>query len=76
MRNLVKSWKPKFGDAYWTVCTIYGGALSTEFFNWDDDMIDFCNYYCGNCFKSDEEAQAHLVEIYNKLYNRYNEEEV
>ena len=70
-----KLWKPKDGATYWTVNTTSGGALFTECFTWHEDMADICNYYCGNCFMTKEEAEAQSFEIYTKLMKYCNEKE-
>ena len=69
-------WKPEIGDTYWTVDMDSTRALVTESFTWNDDMTDFCNYYCDNCFKTREEAQAQSSDILAKLWKYYHEKEV
>ena len=70
-----KSWKPELGDTYWTVDMNSTRTLVTESFTWNDDMTDFCNYYCDNCFKTREEAQAQSSDILAKLWKYYHEKE-
>lgn len=70
-----KLWKPEVGDTYWIVNTLSNGALFTESSIWNEDMTDFCRYYCENCFKTREEAQAQSVEVYAKLTKYYNKKE-
>ncbi len=70
-----KPWKPEVNDIYWVVNKTSGGALSTEFYTWKGDMVDFSNYYCGNCFYTQEEAQAQSFELSCKLQKYYNEKE-
>ena len=70
-----KPWKPEIGDTYWTVDMNSTRALVTESFTWNDDMTDFCNYYCDNCFKTREEAQAQSSDILAKLWKYYHEKE-
>ena len=68
-------WKPEIGDEYWSVSTSCNGALISESFTWNENMIDLCSYYCGNCFKTQEEAQAQSYELFCKLHHYYNEKE-
>ncbi len=70
-----KPWKPEVDDIYWVANETSEGALFTEFYTWRGDMVDFSNYYCGNCFNTQEEAQAQSFEVLCKLQKYYNEKE-
>ena len=59
-------WKPKKGDEYWFI-----GASLVSCNNWDDDCMDYSLYYAGNCFETEEEAEAHKQEILDKLRKKY-----
>ena len=68
-------WRPEIGDEYWSVSMSCNGTLISESFTWNEDMIDLCSYYCGNCFKTQEEAQAQSSDILAKLWKYYHEKE-
>lgn len=70
-----KPWKPEIGDEYWAVSKYCNGELIVEYCIWREDINDLCNYYCGNCFDTKEEAQAQSSEVYAKLIHHYNKEE-
>jgi hypothetical protein len=60
-------WKPKIDDTYWYVDInghINGGS-------WDGCVVDYAYYYVGNCFETEEEAEAHKQEILDKLRKKY-----
>jgi hypothetical protein len=50
-----KAWKPKFGDAYYSIGP--GGVLEPG--TWLSDFIDLAMYKLGNCYCTTEEAEAH-----------------
>lgn len=49
-------WKPEAGKIYWAVDFCY--IQNTRPLQWADDRIDLCNCLCGNCFKTQKEAEA------------------
>lgn len=61
-----KPFKPKNGDKY----HICGFDLVYEK-TWIDDVVDYKNYYCGNYFRTEEEALKHRDELVNKLKEHY-----
>ena len=61
--------EPKEGERYWYVywVTDYIRVTDTPFA--DDDM-HYHHKYCGNCFRTEAEAEKHKYEIYEKLTGR------
>ena len=66
--------KPKEGEWYcmFMFCGDDFCVASTEFSNYD--VQDLTNAYCGNCFRTKEEANNHKAEIYEKLTGKKWEE--
>lgn len=71
-----KPWKPKVGDKYWVVTESISGGLYIETIKWNNDITDYCAYRCGNCFASEEEAEAQMYELRYTLSKYYTEKEV
>ena len=66
--------KPKDGKRYY-MFTFNGGKFCLAETVFDEYcIVDLTNVYCGNCFRTKEEAQKHKVEIYEKLTGRKWEE--
>ena len=59
--------KPKEGEWYYLFMFCGGDfcVASTEFSKYN--VQDLTNAYCGNCFRTKEEANNHKAEIYEKL---------
>lgn len=69
-RKIIKKpWKPKKGEQYWCATT-YCGAPQCE---WQDRMSDLAYYAIGNCFRTEEEAEAHKEETLARLKKIYDE---
>ena len=66
--------KPKSGEWYFMFLFCGGDfCIAGTQFN-EYSIQDLTNVYCGNCFRTREEAQKHKVEIYEKLTGRKWEE--
>ena len=65
--------EPKDGEGYWYV---YWGAgyIRVMEIPFEDDDMHYHHKYCGNCFRTEKEAEAHKYEIYEKLTGRKWEE--
>ena len=70
-----KPWKPKVGDKYYYVAESISGGLYVETLKWNNDITDYCAYRCGNCFASEEEAEAQMYELRYTLSKYYTEKE-
>ena len=49
-----KPWKPSGGDKYWYISS-NGSAC---YYHWTSDVLDFLFYKVGNCYRTQEEAEA------------------
>ena len=49
-------WKPKYGEAYWCV-NILDGVICNS---WADMWMDIIYYKLGNCYRTNEEAEANI----------------
>ena len=58
--------EPKEGESYWHV---YWGTeyIRVADIPFEDDDMHYHHKYCGNCFRTKAEAEAHKYEIYEKL---------
>lgn len=63
--------KPKKGEKYFVV-SVVDKTVSPCI--WDGITTDYCFKACGNCFRTEKEAEAHKYEIYEKLTGRKWEE--
>lgn len=70
-----KPWKPKVGDKYYHVEESINGELYIETIEWNNDMTDYCAYRCGNCFASEEEANAQMYKLRSTLCEYYSKSE-
>ncbi len=70
-----KPWKPKVGDKYYHVEESINGELYIETIKWNNDMTDYCAYRCGNCFASEEEANAQMYKLRSTLCEYYSKKE-
>ena len=59
--------KPKEGKMYWSVRWGREQQLFISSGIWANDDIDYRMLYCGNCFRTEAEAEAHKCEIYERL---------
>lgn len=66
--------EPKDGDGYWTVS--WGAAQKPYTVNqvWSNDDDDYMCKYCGNCFRTQAEAEREKYNIYEKLTGKKWEE--
>ena len=67
-----KPWKPKKGDNYFYYLnsTYFDGINSCM---WTDEGLDLLLWKVGNCFKTEEEAEAKGKEIMEKIQKEYEE---
>lgn len=49
-----KPWKPSEGDKYWYISS-NGNA---DYYCWTGDVLDFLTYKLGNCYRTEEDAEA------------------
>ena len=64
---------PKKGEEYFRVIA-FGSELEILGDVWGDAVRDYEAKYCGNCFRTEVEAEKHKYEIYEKLTGRKREE--
>lgn len=65
-----KPWKPKDGEKYWYYSKAFNLAISR---NWIDENYAFCLWKCGNCFKTEEEANVKGKEIMKQIRKEFEE---
>ena len=66
--------KPKEGEQYY-MFTFNGGDFCLAATEFDEYcIVDLTNLYCGNCFRTKEEANNNKAEIYEKLTGKKWEE--
>jgi len=61
--------EPKRGKKFYKVC-VSGGKLTACGDIWADYLVDYALKYCGNCFRTEAEAEKHKYDIYEKLTGR------
>lgn len=66
--------EPKNGEKYWYVYWNESGYIDTTYTDWDSGVSNWADKYCGNCFRTEAEAEKHKYEIYEKLTGRKWEE--
>ena len=66
--------EPKDGEYYYAVYRHTHGDMKIGSVCWCSCWSDYVQKYCGNCFRTREEAEAHKYEIYKKLTGREWEE--
>lgn len=66
-----KPWKLKNGEKYWFYSESYNHAMSHQWYSGD---FEFCLWKCGNCFKTEEEAETKGKEIMEQIQKEYEEE--
>ena len=62
--------EPKYREAYWIIRFADDFEPTPDDVWWRGDTIDYMCKYCGNCFRTKAEAEAHKYEIYKKLTGR------
>lgn len=65
-----KPWKPKEGELYWYYSKTLNQAISR---NWDAENYALCLWKCGNCFKTEKEANEKGKEIMKQIQKEYEE---
>lgn len=59
--------EPKNGEQYYRVFIHQDGDITINRDTWVDWTTDYMCTYCGNCFRTRDEAEKHKYEIYEKL---------
>lgn len=59
--------EPKDEECYWFVRWGHNQCIDIGYGTWTSDDIDYRHLYCGNCFRTEAEAEKHKYEIYEKL---------
>ena len=59
--------EPKNGDRYFEIFIHSNGDINVCSDTWMDWTTDYMRKYCGNCFRTEAEAEKHKYEIYEKL---------
>ena len=73
MSEIIKlPFEPKEGETYYKVILRYGLSVAKE--DWAGWLADYSDKYCGNCFRTEAEAEKHKYEIYEKLTGKKWEE--
>ena len=65
--------EPKKGEKYWYVWW-NDSEIDTTYTQWDGAVGNWADKYCGNCFRTEAEAEKHKFEIYEKLTGKKWEE--
>ena len=66
--NVIKlPFEPKEGEMYYFVFWNDTNGLDVGFGRWHNMYHNYTDKYLGNCFRTAEEAEAHMFEIYEKL---------
>lgn len=63
-------WKPKKDERYWYYSKTFNYAIPRK---WIDENYALCLWKCGNCFKTEEEANAKGKEIMKAIQKEYEE---
>ena len=66
-----KPFEPKKGEKYFVVSVVDKTVWP---YTWEETTTDYCFKACGNCFRTEAEAEKHKYEIYEKLTGRKWEE--
>lgn len=69
LKAVPKPWKPKYGKEYW----YYLDAKRVDWTCWNSKVLDLLNWKIGNCFRTEEEAEAKGGKIIEALLNEYEE---
>ena len=59
--------EPKNGDRYFRIFIDSGRGINVYSDTWLDWTTDYMCKCCGNCFRTEAEAERHKYEIYEKL---------
>lgn len=70
LKAVPKQWKPKYGEQYWMYSLKNNRACCSLF---GDYVDDYAIWKSGNCFRTEEEAEAKGKEIMEKLVKEYEE---
>lgn len=65
-----KPWEPKQGEEYWTIIFRGDGKPFVHWCIWGNDSCDFSRKALNMIYRTREEAEAHLVEDYERLTGR------
>lgn len=68
-----KPFEPKDAEMYWYVWWDEKN-IDTSYTFWQGSFSNWSDKYCGNCFRTEAEAEKHKFEIYEKLTGRKWEE--
>ena len=63
--------EPKKGEKYFVLSVVDKTVWP---YTWEETTTDYCFKACGNCFRTETEAEKHKFEIYEKLTGRKWEE--
>ena len=66
--------EPKNGDRYFRIFIHSDGDINVCSDTWMDWTTDYMCKCCGNCFRTESEAEKHKFEIYEKLTGKKWEE--
>ena len=66
--------KPKNGEQYYRIFIHRDGDININRDTWVDWTTDYMCTYCGNCFRTRDEAEKHKYEVYEKLTGKKWEE--
>ena len=67
--------EPKVGERYWYVYwNFMSDYILVTDISFEDGDMHYHHKYCGNCFRTKAEAEAHKYEIYEKLTGKKWEE--
>lgn len=58
-------WTPMVGEPYYHVSSNL--TISKDY--WDKSLYDLSNYYCGNCFKTEQDALANKDDVLNESFD-------
>lgn len=67
VKIIKKPWKPKEGEPYWYVQFDANNNSIVGTSCWDQHSFDFTKYIIGNCFKTKEEAEEHIDDVFKIL---------
>ena len=67
--------KPKNGEIYFFLAPDSNFNFAINKKTWGDYTIDYCYYYCGNVFRSVDEAKRLKDDLMHTLINHYEAQE-
>ena len=67
--------EPKEYERYWYVYWNRNDPVNTTYAYWDGVVSNWADKYCGNCFRTEAEAEKHKYEVYEKLTGKKWEDE-